>query len=176
MRNIRFITLVLIILGGALSRLIPHYWNMTPLIGMALFGGAHFQNRRTAMGMVLAAMILSDLFIGYHSLLPLVYALLLGFVWVGTYLKENKKPLLVLTAAFGSSVIFFLITNFAVWLTSGLYPLTGEGLTRCFIYAIPFFQHQLLGDILFTAVFFGGFALAEHRFSVLKKTSASLVA
>jgi hypothetical protein len=59
-------------------------------------------------------------------------------------------------------VTFFLITNFGMWLFSGFYPLTSAGLAACYVAAIPFFQNTVAGDLVYAALLFGGFALAEH--------------
>jgi hypothetical protein len=72
-------------------------------------------------------------------------------------------------AALASSVVFFVVTNFGVWVFGSRYPKTAAGLLACYVAAIPFFQNTLAGDALYTAVLFGGFAVAEKLFPILRE-------
>ena len=74
-------------------------------------------------------------------------------------------------AALASAVLFFVVTNFGVWATSGMYPPTFAGLQACYVAALPFFQNSLAGDLFFAAVLFGGFALAERSLPALRETA-----
>jgi hypothetical protein len=65
-------------------------------------------------------------------------------------------------------VLFFTVTNFGTWLTSGMYPPTFSGLVACFVAAVPFFQNTLAGDLVFSALLFGGFALLEQRLPIFR--------
>ena len=64
-------------------------------------------------------------------------------------------------AAFASSVLFYTVTNFGMWLFSGFYPRTLAGLEACYIAAIPFFQNTLAGDLFYATLLFGGLRIAE---------------
>jgi uncharacterized protein DUF6580 len=75
-------------------------------------------------------------------------------------------------ATLAASVVFFVITNFAVWAEAEMYPMTPGGLLSCYTAAIPFFHWTLLGDAFYATVLFGGFALAERRFPVLQPATA----
>lgn len=140
-----------------ISRLIPHPANFTPFAAVGLFAGAYL-TRRVAWLIPFAALIVSDLLIGtYH-----VYAMLfvyLGFaanILIGRLLLMKKRSVLnVLAAAIMSAVIFFLFSNFGVWLTGMMYPMTFAGLSECFVMAIPFFENTLYGTLLYTIVLFG---------------------
>jgi len=149
----------LIIGLAVLARLVPHVPNFTPIAAMALFGGAYL-NRRYAILVPLAALLLSDLFIGFYS--PLVMVSVYGsFVLtgvVGLWLKKRRNPKNVIFAAIGASVLFFLVTNFAVWL-GGWYPKNLAGLLECYTMALPFFRNTILGNLFYTGVFFGGYEL-----------------
>jgi hypothetical protein len=85
-----------------------------------------------------------------------VYAALTVPAIFGLMARNARWPLAFPLAA-ASSVIFFVVTNFAVWLTSGMYPLDAAGLTKCYVAALPFFQNTLIGDLLWTAALFGSF-------------------
>ena len=74
--------------------------------------------------------------------------------------------------ALASSVLFFVVTNFGVWATQGMYPMSLEGLVACYVAAIPFFQNSLLGNAFYTSVLFGGFALLAHYAPRFRTTTA----
>jgi hypothetical protein len=71
-------------------------------------------------------------------------------------------------AAVASSVLFFLITNFGTWTLSGMYPMTASGLAACYVAAIPFFQNTIAGDLFYSGLLFGGFALLERAVPALR--------
>ena len=93
---------------------------------------------------------------------------MLTIVGIGFLLRDRRTPLQIAGASLAGSVLFFVVTNFGVWMLGSLYPKTLEGLVACYVAAIPFFHNTLLGDAFFTAVLFGGFVLAQRRFPVLR--------
>jgi len=147
-----------LILAAALSRLLPHPANFTPILAIALAGGVYL-DKRIALVIPLAALIISDLFIGFHNTIFFVYGsfLLIGFI--GVWLQSHKKPLWIVGTTLFSSVIFFMITNFGVWITGGgwFYAKTWQGLIECYTLALPFFRNSVAGDLVYTAVLFGLF-------------------
>lgn len=143
-----------IIFLGAASRLLPHPPNVTPLTAMALLGGAMLAPK-AAFALPLLALALSDLVLGLHPTLPFVYASFLAAAWLGTRLKENPGAGKVALACLASSVLFFVVTNFGVWLATGMYSRDFSGLVACYSAAIPFFRNSILGDGLFTGLLFG---------------------
>lgn len=150
----------IIILLAAILRLVPHLPNFTPIGAMALFGGAYL-GKKTAFALPLAAMLLSDLFIGFDSVsgrlaIYLSFALIVG---IGIWLKKHRSVTNVIAASLVSSTLFFLITNFTILYTQSLYPKTLVGLIESYTMAIPFFRNTLTGDLFYTGVFFGGYAL-----------------
>lgn len=171
--NLRFLSLTGMVLIAALSRIIPHPDNVAPIAAMALFGGAYFSRKSMAFLIPFLAMVLSDLFIGFHRQIPTVYLSFALTVMIGFFLRSNKKALSILWASLGSSVLFFLITNLGVWLFDGLYPHTMSGLGTCYTAAIPFFRNSLFGDLLYAAILFGSFSLAERRFPSLQEAKSS---
>lgn len=178
----RLMVLTGIIVLAALARLVPHPPNVTPIAAMALFGGAYSANRRVAFVLPIAAMLLSDLVLGYflygRTLLfsqPVVYACILATVTIGTLVKDRRSPLQVGSATLVSTILFYVVTNFAVWAGSHLYPHTGAGLAYCYLAALPFFRNSLIGDTAFTALLFGGFALLEMRLPFLREESLAAV-
>lgn len=146
---------VLIVIG---VRLFPHIPNFTPIAGLALFGGAYL-NRKYALLVPIAAMLVSDFFIGFYSPVVMfsVYGSFLLTGIIGLWLAKRKTPANIILAAISSSILFFVITNLAVWYM--WYPRNFVGLTTCYALAIPFFRNTLLGDIFYAGVFFGGYEL-----------------
>lgn len=136
---------------------------------MALFAGAHFSSRKTAYLLPIAVVLLSNLLlIGAYVTLPFVLLSFAFTVFIGTQLRQRRDVLSVGGAALLSAIVFFVVTNAAHWALTLDYPKTSAGLFACFSAAIPFFRNTLIGDLAFTAAFFGGFALLERRFPVLQ--------
>jgi hypothetical protein len=169
--NFKTVILVALILGAALSRMLPHPLNFTPIAAIALFGGAYFNNRFIAILVTLSAMLLSDLFIGFHSSMIYVYGAFALITLLGFSLNGKVSVLNVGVKSLLSSVIFFVITNFGVWNGSGMYSLNLNGFTECYVMAIPFFGNTILGDLFYCTVLFGGFELAKRTFPSLALTA-----
>jgi hypothetical protein len=175
----RTIVLAVIVVLAALARLAPHPSNVTPIAAMALFGGACFTDRRLAYLLPLAAMLLSDLVLGttrYGILVllasqPAVYACFMATTALGQLIRDRRSVWQIGAATLGGSVLFFVVTNFAVWATATehLYPQTGSGLMACYAAGIPYFRNSLLGDAAFTTILFGGLALLENRWAWMRK-------
>jgi len=156
-----FVFPALIIVGAALLRLVPHAPNFAPIGAMALFGGAYLP-KRWALVLPLAAMFLSDIFIGFDGVdgRAAVYGSFLLIGLLGIWLGNHKSAANIIGASLAGSLLFFLITNFTVLYTESLYPRTWAGLLESYTMALPFFRYTVLGDVFYTAVFFGGFELA----------------
>lgn len=159
---------------GAVSRVIPHPANFAPITAMALFGGVYL-NKRQALTLPILAMILSDLFIGFDSI-PMrlsVYGSFLISVFIGFWVKNHKSSKNIVFASLFSSILFFVITNFAVWAFGSMYVKSITGLMECYLLAVPFFRNTILGDITYTTVFFGCYELLISL--VKKKTFAQIL-
>ncbi|MBN1585865.1 MAG: hypothetical protein JW937_00375 [Candidatus Omnitrophica bacterium] len=173
MSKSRLFLLITMVLAAAAARLVPHAPNFTPVASMALFGGACFQDKRMAFGVPVAALLLSDLFLGFHRYLLWVYGCFLLTVCIGFLLKEQRGATRTLGAVVLSTVVFFVVTNFGVWSVGTLYPHTWAGLTECFVLAVPFLANSFLGNLVYAGVLFGGLALAEKTVPALKPATAS---
>jgi hypothetical protein len=160
------------IVFAALSRLIPHPPNFSPIEAMALFGGAYFAQRSLAFLIPLIAMLISDLIIGLHDGLPVVYACIVAISAMGLMLRQRIGVARVVSLSFISALMFFMVTNFMVWAGSGMYPLNSAGLVACYTAAIPFFANQLAGVAFYSAALFGGYALLRSRFPQLKLSAS----
>lgn len=154
----KLISPLLIIFIAVVLRLVPHPPNMAPIAAMALFGGAYL-NKKYALTVPLIAMIISDYFLGFHSLILFVYGSFLLTGVIGLLLRNKKTSKNIFFASIFSSIAFFLITNFGVWLVFSFYPKTFSGLINCHVVAIPFFRNTVIGDLLYTGIFFGGYEL-----------------
>ena len=170
----RIRALIGITLAGALMRLLPHPFNVTPIAGLALFGGAHFRDTRAAFAVPLMAMLLSDLvlaFILYGAsglrAMPFVYSAFALTVVLGRVLGPHRSAVQIGGAAISAALVFYLITNFGVWLRWELYPPTLEGMLACYTAALPFLRNAALGNLLYVAIFFGGLRLVERQFPQL---------
>lgn len=168
----RLLVLICMILAAAASRLIPHPPNMASITAVALFGGAYLTDKRLAFLVPMAALLLSDLILGLYSHMEIIYGSFALVACIGLLLRRKRTPLRIAGAALLSSVLFFVVTNFGVWAFGSLYPKTIAGLVTCYVAAIPFFQNTLAGDALYTAVLFGGFALAERWIPALRERAS----
>jgi hypothetical protein len=155
---------IAMVILGACARLLPHPWNFTPIIAIGLFSGYQARQAGTGILATLTALALSDAVLGFYSGFWYVYAAALVAVLFGRVARNRKGVGAIAAAALGSSLSFFLITNFMVWATGRLYPNTLTGLTACFTAAIPFYQNQILGDAFYTLAIFGGWALLKNWF------------
>jgi len=162
----------LIVLAAAV-RIAPHPWNFTPIGAMALFSGAIFRDRRFAFLFPLAALFAGDLFVGFHRLMPVVYASFLIQIFIGTWLRERRSAPRIGLAVFLGALQFFLITNFAAWRMFDTYPQTVAGLFACYAAGLPLFGNTLAGDAVYAVLLFGLFALGERYFPAMREPSES---
>jgi hypothetical protein len=168
----RLLALLCAIVAAAALRLAPHPPNFTPIAAMALFSGAYLGQRGVAFVAPLAALLLSDAVLGIYPEVVFVYLSVAMTVLIGRALLQRKTILRVAGAALASSLLFFLVTNFGVWLVMDYYPKTVPGLAACYVAAIPFFQNTLAGDLFFSGLLFGGFALLERSVPALRPQRA----
>ncbi len=167
------------ILVASLTRCLPHLPNFAPMTAMAIFGAAMLADRRLALVTPLVALFMSDLCIeGLHRLglmaswgiypgMWVVYATMLLITLLGFVLRRRQSVGMIAGTTLAGSVIFFIVTNFAVWAGSEvLYPHTLQGLVACYVAAIPFFGYALAGDAMYATALFGGFALATRYLPV----------
>ncbi len=185
--NLHYSVLIGMILLTAFSRCIPHMANFSPLGAISLLGAAHFQKKWMAFLVPIAATFASDLFINnviYAEYNPTFTWFYSGFYWIyGTYMLIVlagififKKVTIqrVLAGSLASTAIFFIITNFLCWPGASIYSQNFAGLMKCYAAGIPFLKGTLLGDLFYSGVLFGTFALAQRQFPALKLQPASV--
>ena len=149
-----------IILLAVVARLVPHAPNFSPIGGLALFSGANFKNKFSFLIPILA-MLISDIFLGFHKTIPYVYVSFIIIALIGGLIKNNKWQS-ILKASLISSVLFFLITNFGVWVTGTMYQKNLAGLMQSYVFGIPFFRNTLISDLFYTFSFFYGYRFLSH--------------
>lgn len=155
-----------IIIFAVLLRLAPHPANVAPIGALALFGGLYL-NKNYALVVPLVAMVISDLFLGLHHGMVFVYSSFLLTGYIGLWLRNKKSPQNIFLASLLSSLLFFLITNFGVWLLSPLYTKDLVGFIKCYTLAIPFFRNTVVGDLLYISIFAGGYEVVKNYYANL---------
>ena len=180
------LTLSLVIGLAALSRLLPHPPNFSPVAAIALFGGAYFASRRWAVAAPLLAMLLSDLLLAalngglyrehFASLAYwAVYACILLSSVLGFGLRGRVGGARVLGYSLTGSAVFFVLTNLALWAAAnpvGDHPACEAGLLPCYAAALPFFKWTLLGTLFYSALLFGGYEMLHQRVPALRLQTA----
>ena len=149
---------LLLVVFGITSRLIVHTPQFTAILAVAMFGGMYLP-RRQALLVPMGLMIGSDIVLGFHDTMFYTWGSMLLISAIGLWLRDRKSFGVVLAGSIGSSLIFFVVTNFGAWL-SPLYPHTAEGLRRCFIMAIPFFRSTLLSTVAYSIILYLGYEFA----------------
>ena len=142
------ISLILIL---ALSRLIPHPYNFSPMLAVGIFSGFYFRQFYLGLFIVIFSMFIGDLFLGFHSTMFFTYISLAVAVLIGLYVKHFKFTE-ILFSGLASSVCFFIITNFGAWLTLEMYTKNFAGLLQSYVMAIPFFHNTLISTFVYLLV------------------------
>ena len=157
----------LLILFAALSRLVPHPYNFTPVGALGLFAGAYLPMRRYWVLPVIALLI-SDLFIGFYHPVAMI-SVYLAFILCGVIgrfvLMQKRSVMRLAVTSLSASCLFFVLSNFGDWL-SGInhYPMTLNGLIECYVMAIPFFGNTVLGDLFYVTMLFGIYETVRIKF------------
>ncbi|MBF25491.1 MAG: hypothetical protein CMP49_03110 [Flavobacteriales bacterium] len=168
MLNKQTLLVIFLIIIGVLTRVIPHLDNFTAVYAIAIFSGAYIDNKKIAFLLPLSIMFFSDYLLGFLPSIP-TYISFIAIVWFGFSLKKNNKFLNILIGGTIASMIFFMITNFFVWLNSS--PLDGiyycsptlNGLLKCYIQAIPFLWNTLFSTIIYTFILFYSYAFINIK-------------
>ncbi|HNV23294.1 MAG TPA: hypothetical protein PKH98_00220 [Candidatus Omnitrophota bacterium] len=148
---------IVLLVFGIFMRVVVHTPNFTPVIAIALFSGVYLKKKH-ALILPVALMAITDLILGAHRVMLFTWGSVLLIAAIGLWLRQNKTTTHTLTSSLASAFLFFIITNFGVWL-AGYYPQTLEGLQSCYVMAIPFFRTMLVSTLVYTFVFFGAYEL-----------------
>jgi len=160
-KNISLILIISII--ALMARFIPHIPNFSPLASVVLFTGVYGQSKKYII-LPLLALLISDFFLGFYKLeiMLAVYSSLTLVGVIGLWLKNNKNILNIVSSTLGSALLFFLITNLAVWSFGSWYSHDLTGLVLCYNLAIPFFKSTLLSNIVYAGLLFGSYELVLY--------------
>lgn len=167
---------LILISAAALCRLIPHWPNFTPVLGMALFAGLQFGRSITAYGIPLLAMVLSDVALGVvlgteyaiHSTQLVVYGCVISTVAFGAMFRNTSFATRVFVGGTAAGLGFFIITNAAVWLFGSMYPQNLSGLLMAYEAGLAFYRdggNFLLNGIVSTWLSLAGLLLAHATFT-----------
>lgn len=167
----RMLNPLFFVLAAVLLRLLPHVPNVTPIAAMALFGGVYL-NKRYALLVPLLSMGISDIFLGFHNTMIFVYGSFVITGVLGLWLRKHKSIGNIFLITLSSSLLFYSITNFGVWLMGNLYPKTLEGLVLCYTAGIPFFRNTVMGDMLYVVLFFSAYELMSWWILTKRKAVA----
>jgi len=159
MRKYQIIVALALIVLAVMMRVVPHPANFAPVAAVAIFGGAVLPKRYTLL-LPLAVMVISDSLIGWYSIMPVTWACYVLIALASSKWLRGRGFGRGVAMVIGSSLFFFVVTNFAVWAQGGLYPRTLAGLASCYYMAVPFFRNTALSDLIYSGLLFGIYALA----------------
>ncbi|MGV3706012.1 MAG: DUF6580 family putative transport protein [Arcticibacter sp.] len=169
----RFLVLSGLVLLAACTRAlplyVPHIWNFTAVGALAIFAGAQFQNKATAVLVPLTAMAISDSFLGSGFNIA-VYIGFIAMVLCGMVIRGKITPMSIALSSVAGAVFFFLITNFAFlypW-----YPHNLNGVIQSYVMGLPFLRNMIIADAIYGTMLFGGFYLLEKGFPKLAMVRA----
>ena len=151
-------------------RVLPHPWGLTPIGAVALFSGACFDRKRWSFVIPLVSLFISDTVLeittgdGFHILMPVIYGAFAVIVGIGMLMRDRRQSVVVVgSGAFAGATFFYVVSNFAVWTISEVYPKTIAGLAACYVAGIPYYGTGLIADLMYSALLFGTFVWAERR-------------
>lgn len=150
---------VALIIAGVVLRLVPHAANFAPVGAIALFGGAVL-SPRLAWWLPVVIMIASDIVLGFHGTVAFTWGGFLLVALFGVTLRNRSNWLRIPLGVLASALIFYIVSNFGVWVEGKLYTHTLQGLIDCYIAALPFLKTSLLADFFYSLALFGAYALA----------------
>jgi hypothetical protein len=147
-------------------------WCVTPMAAVGLMAG-YALPRRWALATTVTAMLVSDTLLasyGSWQVAAAVYAALLAAPLLGSLLRRplpshTAGAARLLGLSLTPALVFFVVTNFAVWAFESHYAKTATGLVECYTAALPFLRRMLVGDLAYTGALFG-VAMAAGAFSL----------
>ncbi len=159
-----------LILVGILLRFMPHAYNFTPVAAIALFSGVYLK-RKYAIIVPLVLMAVSDIFIGMHNVVIFTWGSFILAALIGILIRKNKSAARILGGSLAASLVFFVVSNFGVWLM-GWYPLNLKGLVDCYVMALPFLRDFTVSTLIYSVLFFSAYELTAR---LVKETKLAKV-
>ncbi len=150
-----------LILLGAVLRVLPHPANFAPIAATALFGAVYLKDKRQALILPLAAMMVSDVFIGFDGFQSrlVIYGTFFAIGAIGLWIRNHKNIYTVIGGSIFGSVLFYGVTNLVILYPPKMYAHTWAGQMQSYTNALPFFRYTLAGDLFYVALFFGLYEL-----------------
>ena len=170
MKNNNLIYICLILFSG-LSRLVPHPWNLTPILAACLFSGYKIKPIGLAIFIPIFTVFISDILLGIYNGISWVYISYIFIIGIGLFLSKFNSIQSKIISTISGTLIFFLISNFGVWISAELYPKSIDGLISCYLAGIPFYKNTLIGTVFYSSVFFTISELLEKRIIRLTSTN-----
>lgn len=155
-----------IFLALAASRFVPHPPNFTSLIALSFYVPAILGVKY--LPVLIFSFFITDMFIGLHHLTFFTWG---SVVLIGLLSKFFvSTSILRIGGALLGAILFFVVTNFGVWLLGG-YEYSIDGFLLCYTLAIPFFSYSIMSTIIFSAAIE---AVIKLNFINLKLTKKNL--
>ena len=138
-------------------------WSLTPILAVGMFAGALLRNRFAAAGLMLAALVISDIGIwlasghidwAFYPGTPFNYLCLMATIFLGYLLRNDRSWIKPIGMGVLASVAYFIVSNFGSWLTLQEYTKDFSGLVQCYVSALPFYRNLLAGTVLGSFVLF----------------------
>jgi len=164
------ILIIFIIILAVSTRLVAHPYNFTPVLAFSLLAGVYSKNKFGFL-LPISIMLISDYFIGMHDTILIVYLSLFAVYLIGYYAIKNINAENIFLGSFLGPLIFFIITNFAVWMNDGVLGMYTDnfiGLIDCYYRALPFFKNTLISTVFFAGVIHASYLLLYEKFAILK--------
>jgi hypothetical protein len=158
------------VFAALMSRFLPHPPNFTALNALALFGASVIGNVWAVFGVLFASLLFSDLLLGFHSTLAFVYLSFALTIVLGRIFNCKNSWRSRFLCATAAALLFFLVANLGVWMTTDYYPKTAYGLLSCYLAALPFLLNQWVGDLFYVALLFGCYSLASLRICFIRSS------
>ncbi len=160
---------------AVVSRMAPHPANVAPIAAVALFAGMLLP-RKLAIIVPVLSMVFSDMFIGLHNTIFYTWGSFLLIALLSSYVLKSVTVRTVVLGSLGASLLFFVVSNFGVWVEARMYAHTLEGFLQCYYNALPFFRNTLLGDVAYSGMLYGAYAFYQvAQQQSIKETQAPSV-
>ena len=165
----------ILVVFAIVARLLPHPANFTP-VGAAIIFAAMYLPKKWALVIPFSILIVSDLLIGFYSwpIMLCVYGSFLLMALIGFWVRENKNTLTIVSGTLSGSILFFLITNAAVWLFGTMYAHDWSGLMMSYYNAIPFFRNTLAGDLFYVMILAGVMEVARSGIAIRQRQKITM--
>lgn len=157
-KNYNSLIVIALILLASLSRVVPHQPNFTPVLAIMLFAGVYLP-KKYVLAVPLLVMAFTDFHLGFHNTMLFTWGSFILIGLLGLVVKKKKNIVTVLGSSLLGGILFYVVTNFGVFIMNAWYPHTWEGLLQCYVAGIPFFRNTLLSSVVYTSVLFGSYEI-----------------